>query len=217
MSTSPAQPRAGRAPLIIAAVALVVFASLGAVAWQRPLPDWDHRIVRNALSWGDRGDLALRVVMQFGTTSVAIVLAVLVLVLRRSLRAALTVVAGAFVGSWTATLVKHIWGRPRPSVAFSDIVPRLFVPGYGFPSSHATIAAALAITLGAASRRQWWPLLGALAVGTAVARVAFGVHFVLDVSAGLALGTAVGALAVWVSDRSVGWRREPVADRADWP
>ncbi len=204
MATPTAPPRAGRAALAVATAAALVFVAVGIVAAQRPLPRWDHDAVQHALTWDEHADLVLRVVMQFGTTSVAIVLAVLIGVLRRSLRWAVAVLGSAFAASWAASGAKHIWTRPRPGVAFGDIAPRIFTAGYGFPSGHATVAAAVAVTLAGATPRRWWALFAALALGTAVARVAFGVHFVIDVVGGLALGASVGALAVWFARRSIG-------------
>jgi undecaprenyl-diphosphatase len=141
--------------------------------------------------------------MQFGTIAVAIVLGVLVLVVQHSLRRGLTVVVAALIARQLADFAKDVWDRPRPGVAYPDLVPRLFEAGWGFPSAHAAVAAAVAIAIGAGTSRRWWPLLVALVVAVACARVYFGVHFVLDVLGGLALGTTVGALVVGAERRLV--------------
>ncbi len=185
-----------RAPLRVAGAGAITFAVAGALAARRPLPRWDHDAVRRALELSGRFDLPLRVGMQFGTVAVAIVLAVLVLVVQRSLGRSAAVVVAALAARQLAEVAKDLWDRPRPGAAYPDLVPRLFEAGHGFPSAHAAVAAAVAVAIAAGASRVWWAALGALAIVVACARVYFGVHFVLDVVGGLALGTIVGGLVV---------------------
>lgn len=82
-----------------------------------------------------------------------------------------------------ATVLKGLFGLPRP--------PGAGIGGYGFPSGHAlgSTVAYGAIALSIRSRAA------ALTAGTIVAivatsRVAMGVHYPIDVVAGIALGAA---------------------------
>jgi len=66
---------------------------------------------------------------------------------------------------------------------------------WSFPSSHAAIAAALAVGwLILAGRRTVTPVL--IAVAVCSARVLAGVHHVVDVMAGAALGMSLGCIAL---------------------
>jgi membrane-associated phospholipid phosphatase len=200
MSGAPVRERRNdvRACVIAAGAAVAVLVVVGVLAARRPLPAWDHDAVRRALDLSSRYDLVLRVVMQLGTTAVAIVLGVLTLVVQHSIRRGATVVVAALVGRELAVVAKAVWSRPRPAVAYHDLAPRLFESGHGFPSGHATVAAAVLVAIGAGASRRWWPILAVLGLGVAFARVYFGVHFVLDVIGGLALGAVVGFVAVAV-------------------
>ena len=85
--------------------------------------------------------------------------------------------------------------RGRPKGDWGRMYRR--VDPHSFPSGHASRAVALSL----AAFARPWPLVGALLLlwGLALgfARVAMGVHYVLDVLAGYLLGAAVGAL-VWL-------------------
>ncbi|MFH2062756.1 MAG: phosphatase PAP2 family protein [bacterium] len=96
--------------------------------------------------------------------------------------------------------------RERPFVSLDGV--RLLVDppllAKSFPSDHATLAFALAVSVLMVNRRYGLPAL-AVAVLVAVGRVAVGVHFPLDVLAGALLGTAwaavVGVVGNWYGDR----------------
>jgi undecaprenyl-diphosphatase len=115
------------------------------------------------------------------------------------------------LAAWgTSAALKVVVQRARP--VLDD--PLAHAGGFSFPSGHATGAAAV----GAVVTVVLWPLLGprarvmvpitaaAVALVTAVDRVALGVHHPSDVVAGLAVGGAVTA-GSWL-----GWTR--VARRA---
>lgn len=93
--------------------------------------------------------------------------------------------------------LEHVFHRPRPFVAHSEIVA--WVPGpalYSFPSSHAAGMFAVAGVLWVADRR-----LGAVAffLATVVSfgRVVVGVHYFTDVVAGACLGLFVAWFIRW--------------------
>ncbi len=92
-------------------------------------------------------------------------------------------------------VIKPAIGRQRPFIAARSAA---HVIGYlpqtaSFPSGHAASAFAGAFVLGCAwpHRRAW---LFALAAVIAFSRVYIGVHYPLDVAAGMLLGLGIGAL-----------------------
>ena len=113
----------------------------------------------------------------------------------KSRPAALVVAAAVISGSAGVSLLKNRFGRPRPEVAFAELV----APGLSFPSGHAAMSAIVFLTLGALlagtrSRRfeQWYIMAMAalMTVLVGVSRLALGVHWATDVLAGWALGAA---------------------------
>jgi undecaprenyl-diphosphatase len=98
-------------------------------------------------------------------------------------------------GIWVAA---HLHGDPRPFVR--DPGSRaLFAHAAdnGFPSDHSA-AAGLLTALVLRHRRAVGAVVGLGAVAIAWARVAAHVHHAQDVVAGLGIGLAAGALAVWL-------------------
>ena len=115
-------------------------------------------------------------------------------------RRALLVMGLAMALAWLgAHLVKDLVQVPRP---YRLGLGKLWLPhagGSGFPSSHTSVAMALAV----AAWRAPWPLavrIGLLTLGPLMAwsRVAVGVHFAYDVLAAMLLGTLCAWLA-WVA------------------
>ncbi|HEY8060448.1 MAG TPA: phosphatase PAP2 family protein [Acidimicrobiales bacterium] len=141
----------------------------------------------------------LEAVMQAGT-QLAILLVALALVVTGRYRAA-GAAALAGVGGWlAASLLKDVLDRPRPTPATLGRVPREIIDNASWPSSHATIAFALAtvLLLTVAQGRVGRGLVIAVAVLVAVGRVHLGVHWGLDVLGGAALGVLAGSVAVMV-------------------
>ncbi len=104
-----------------------------------------------------------------------------------------------------AALGKALFGRPRPPVHVHETTVGLAA----FPSAHATDAAACLLTVAGVlaltlvTRR--WPRVALLAAAAflagvvGVSRLVLGVHWLSDVVAGWALGTAVALVAVTAS------------------
>ena len=123
----------------------------------------------------------------------------LALLLRRRADAPPLIAAplGAFLSSELLKLLIH---RPRPAVA-AVALPHDFA----FPSGHATAAAATYLTIAlilshgqpAGRRAAWLALATGLAIAVAASRVYLGVHYLSDVLAGLAWGTAWALGATW--------------------
>ncbi|MFB6071389.1 MAG: phosphatase PAP2 family protein [Halobacterium sp.] len=100
-------------------------------------------------------------------------------------------------------LAKGAFAMPRPPEAVMLVAE----DGNGFPSGHATGAAAFYGALAAlacvGSRARRWLAAGALIALVAFTRVALGVHYLVDVVAGAALGAAFVAAVLALTRRRV--------------
>jgi undecaprenyl-diphosphatase len=106
--------------------------------------------------------------------------------------------ASYFAADGITQALKHTFDRPRPPLADPAVHPLVATPhSFSMPSGHASTAFAAALAVGLVHPRLRWPLL-ALASLVALSRVWLGVHYLTDVIAGAALGTAVGA-AAWLA------------------
>ncbi|MFD3498909.1 phosphatase PAP2 family protein [Streptomyces sp. NPDC058676] len=111
--------------------------------------------------------------------------------------------------------------RVRAAIVAYEAAPSLAAcppPGdWSFPSNHATIAGAAAVTLALVRRTALW-LTAPLALLMASSRVFVGVHYPHDVAAGLALGAAVAFAVVGLcrgpAARSAAAMRAPTAPAA---
>jgi membrane-associated phospholipid phosphatase len=124
------------------------------------------------------------------------------------------------IASLAATWAKHLFGRPRPPVPVRATTVTLSA----FPSGHATdaaaffVAAAMVVSMTLPGPRRRLAVIGAglLAAGlVGVSRLVLGVHWLSDVVAGWALGTAVAIAVVtiaWVIDARRTPPREPGRD-----
>jgi len=120
----------------------------------------------------------------------------------------------------TAALVealKALFGLPRPTtpLATAETYPPLLRGlfeatatggGHGFPSGHATLSTVVLLGLAAAIRfgdaRRRFALAGSLVVLVALTRVVLGVHYLVDVVAGVCFGLLVLAGGAWATEAS---------------
>uniref|UniRef100_B0SVU3 Phosphoesterase PA-phosphatase related n=1 Tax=Caulobacter sp. (strain K31) TaxID=366602 RepID=B0SVU3_CAUSK len=120
------------------------------------------------------------------------------LVATRRYRWAVALVAAMVAAAVFAPILKHAFHTPRPSPLYAG------VDAFSFPSGHATSAAALYIMLGVIAAeglpKPWRLLPFGLATATVasigLSRVYLGAHWLSDVLAGLALGSAIASIAV---------------------
>lgn len=101
----------------------------------------------------------------------------------------------ACLAAWIlALMIKHFFPTVRPFVLNGGETDVLFRPNGGsFPSEHATVAFALAVTVFLHDKKIGWYFLGsALLIGAA--RVIANVHYPVDIVGGAFLGTIVAVI-----------------------
>lgn len=94
----------------------------------------------------------------------------------------------------------HLWNGAEGWITTPAEVARSYKPSWSFPSNHATNITAGMLFLGLVYRRAL-PALLAVAALVSWSRIYVGVHWPLDVLAGMAIGAALGWLAYLVYRR----------------
>lgn len=141
-------------------------------------------------------------------------------------REALGVVGGLLlVGTGLYRGLKKVFALPRPGqpLLAPDVLPGRLGPvyetmatatGYGFPSGHATGATivyfGLATVLAVGTPRRRFGVAALLVTVVCLSRVALGVHFLVDVAAGVVLGGSVLFVSRYGLDHIEGDRATPV-------
>jgi membrane-associated phospholipid phosphatase len=125
---------------------------------------------------------------------------------RRRLPAAmLSALIAVGVAAGLTSILKDLFDRVRPALADPGVQALVPVPSSAsFPSGHAATAFAAAVAVGAFYPRLRWPLLG-LAALVGLSRIYLGVHYLLDVLAGAALGIVLGLAVAWAARRVLTW------------
>ena len=105
-------------------------------------------------------------------------------------------------GCVVSGMLKPLIGRERPAVAFDGMEILAVRPpeSDSFPSGHAAGAAAGAYSITRRGRYRWCWVLAALVT---LSRVYLGVHYPLDLFAGIVVGLACAALVTGGCDREV--------------
>lgn len=90
--------------------------------------------------------------------------------------------------------LKVLVAYPRPFIALEDITPLVSAaPFESFPSAHAALTMALAIAV-LPYRKQLGHILIAFSLVVALSRLYVGVHYPLDIAAGLLIGFVIPKL-----------------------
>jgi undecaprenyl-diphosphatase len=166
---------------------------------------WDKSVNRSLAD--GRSDFFVRLAEWFSSLADTrpivgfLLLLTITLAVCRQWRAMLLIPLAMLIEISTFLSVNYLVGRPRPDVTKIGPIPRT----YSFPSGH--VAATAVCWFGAALLLYLfgrWTLsrvisaIGAvMVVLTAWSRVYLGMHHPLDVVAGLAMGIAALAIAVW--------------------
>lgn len=189
-----------RAALTVVGVGLAAF--IGAALLVRGgAPAWDEETYRalNDVSPGVATWLTpfAKLFLPAGIAVAALVAAIYSSVRTRTLWPIAFGALAAAGASVAANLAKHAVGRTRPYLAVHDAVLRQAPPhGTSFPSSHATVTAAVILALLPFLSRWASVLAIAYAVALGWSRIYLGVHYPLDVLAGLGIGCAIGGAVV---------------------
>lgn len=166
-------------------------------------------------------------ITQFGDPWFLVLIATAVYLLGSSRELVETPREGAFVlavtfgALATVDLLKHLFSLPRPTGA-AEATPPSWIPvaldglfyelttgtGYAFPSGHAlgttVVFGALAYCLHASTARTRWVVAAAGVALITLSRLVLGVHFLVDVVAGVVAGLVFLGVAVWIaSDRPI--------------
>jgi membrane-associated phospholipid phosphatase len=109
------------------------------------------------------------------------------------------------IGIAAGGVAKYVTFRPRPFVTISGVTARMLQDSNSsFPSGHALIVSMGAIFALANFRgraRMVALLLGIEAAVVSLARILLGLHYFLDVVAGVFLGSSIALLGVFVLER----------------
>lgn len=114
--------------------------------------------------------------------SLTVGLTVLAALILRSRERGLQYLGAFLLAAGTTHLLKQVFKAPRPGAE-----PLVEALTYGFPSGHATVAFSLAVIL-SRETEDLDPYLYTVATLVAFSRLYLGLHFLVDVTAGAALG-----------------------------
>jgi membrane-associated phospholipid phosphatase len=130
---------------------------------------------------------------------------------------ALATVAAFGLTSLVTDLLKETFDRARPPFGDDPVTPAVSVPeSASFPSGHSSTAFAAAVALSVLVPKWRVPAL-CLAALVGFSRIYLGVHYMLDVLAGAALGTLIGFCVARVALVLLGRRRSARALEHDVP
>lgn len=174
-----------------------------------PLQSWDNTVQTWSIT--HRGGLVgvSKVIATWGDAAllgvIAIVLSAIWLVVSRSLRGLVPILA-YLGGEGLVFLIREIVHRHRPPTAdypAPHAVSGVHETSYSFPSGHAVAVTALFFavlgTIAIARRAAWaWPVALVASAFVAETRLVLGVHWFSDVAIGMLLGIAWGVTVAFV-------------------
>lgn len=176
-------------------VGVAVVAGLGSwlIARRRPVPVWELDLTTWLNGAPDLAATALGPVMQVGMLGAPLVLAVVILAVRRDWLLSAAVVVGGLLAWFGAKVVKDAVARGRPAVFLPDIdVREPSAHGYGYLSGHSAVSMFTMVVVMALLPQRGRPVALVVAGLVGVARIVYGVHLPADVVGGWAFGAIVG-------------------------
>ena len=124
-----------------------------------------------------------------------VIAAILPIIIRRDFFYSLLTM-GTVATSWVLVyIIKNIFMIPRPFITL-NLTPLFLESGFSFPSSHATIISALSVVIWKINRKAG-VIFFVFAVLVAISRMVIGVHYPIDVIAGLCFGVIIGLCILW--------------------
>jgi membrane-associated phospholipid phosphatase len=103
-------------------------------------------------------------------------------------------------------LGKMIFHLPRPYWLDARVKELGTFGGFGMPSGHALDATVVWSFTARLIARPWaWATALVVILLVSISRVYLGVHFISDVIAGLAIGTVLYLIFMWLAPRTTGW------------
>lgn len=190
---------AARRVVAVVAASLILVALSSAVAWNGDVPGWEESILEFVNGWPDGLKPFMWFIQQVGVLFAPVVGGLVVFwFTRRWQHVVPFVLVLPLKLGIEKGIVKRLVERERPFVSVGgdvDVRGPAF-EGLSFPSGHATTAFALAVLLSAFLPPKWRPVPVLWAGLVGVARVYYGEHNFLDVTAGAGLGTAF-AMVLW--------------------
>jgi membrane-associated phospholipid phosphatase len=183
--------------VIVSSIAIVTVSSV--IAWDGDVAGFEISVLKFINGWPEWLKPAMWILQQVGVFAAPVVAGAIIVFFTRRWQHILPFVAvlplklGIEKG-----LVKQLVERERPFTSVGDEInvrgPAF--SGLSFPSGHTTTAFAMGVLISAFLPPKWRPIPIIWAVIVGVARMYYGEHNLLDVTAGAALGTAF-AVTLW--------------------
>jgi undecaprenyl-diphosphatase len=190
--TARSRARAGAAAAALAVAALAI----SVVVAQSPPGAWEDDVVLELVRVPDAIGYPARAVMELGTLSAMVAVAIAAWLVGGRWRPPAAVVVAWWL-AWIATnRAKLTIERPRPDEDLWRDSPGR----WGYPSGHTSAAFAVATVVAALLPRRWRWVPFAVATVVAITRMHVGVHYPMDLVGGALIGLSAGLAGVALLD-----------------